>query len=34
MGYKVFIGKDNDKEINFVAEKDNEISYKICYFNE
>ncbi len=26
-GYKVFIGKDGDKEIDFVAEKNNEISY-------
>ena len=26
-GYEVFIGKDNDKEIDFVAEKNNEISY-------
>ncbi len=28
LGYNVFIGKDNDKEIDFIAEKDNEI----CYF--
>ena len=26
-GYKVFVGIDSDKEIDFVAEKNNEISY-------
>lgn len=27
LGYKVFIGIDSDKEIDFIAEKNNEISY-------